>query len=98
MAALYTRVGTPLPGKQAEAYKQTVERCQALNKAIGIDMHVLVRAGGPAGQVIAIARFDNLAEAIEMKQKVVQAAIDGKVSSGQDGLFSEMTEGLWMEP
>ncbi|MCA0327368.1 MAG: hypothetical protein LCH89_17465 [Proteobacteria bacterium] len=98
MAAIYTRVGTPVTGKQAEAYKFAVKRAEALKKTLGIEQEVFIRVGGTVGQIVGVSRHDSMADVVATKEKVIKATLDGKIPTAPAGVFAKVTESLWMQP
>ena len=98
MAAIYTRIGTPVTGKQAEAYKFAKQRAEALKKELGINQEVFIRIGGTVGQIVGVSRHDSLEDVVKTKQKVIKATLEGKLPTAPAGVFAKVSEVLWTEP
>lgn len=98
MSALIARIGTPVPGKQAEAYAFAVKRAAALKKMFGIEQKVYVRFGGPVGQIVGLSTHESVAQIAELKAKVIRATNEGKIPAAPAGVFHDVQEAIFLEP
>ena len=96
MTVLFTRIGTPHPGNQAEALKYAKARQEAVNKTYALSAEVYVRFGGPVGQVVMVESFENLAALEKMKTAAIQDTIAGKIPTAPAGIFSTIEEHAWL--
>lgn len=95
MSVIVARIGTPLPGKQADALAFAKKRAEAMHKLYGLDQEVSVRLGGPVGQVLTITRHENLSQFETIKAKVVADTVSGKLPAAPAGVFASAHENLW---
>lgn len=96
MGVVFTRIGTPMPGKQAEAFEFVKKRASAVNAAYGTTSEVHVRFGGPVGQVVMISRHKNVQEIEDIKRKVIEDSATGKIPVSPDGVFSSVEDTIWL--
>ncbi len=96
MGVVFTRIGTPLPGKQAEAFKFVKERAAAVNAAYGTQAEVHVRLGGPIGQVVMVSRHKSVQELEEIKRRVIEDSAKGALPVSPDGVFSSVEDAIWL--
>lgn len=98
MAAIIARIGTPVPGKQAEAFAFAVSRAKVLKELFGIEQDVYVRFGGPVGQVMGVSQHDSVGQIAELKAKVISATNAGKVPTAPAGVFAHVEEAIYLKP
>lgn len=98
MTAVIARIGTPVPGKQAEAYAFAVKRAGILKELFGIEQQVYVRFGGPVGQIMGVSQHDSIGQIAELKAKVIRATNEGKVPTAPSGVFAHVEEALYIQP
>ena len=96
MGAVFTRIGTPLPGKQAQAFEFVKQRAAAVNAAYGTQAEVHVRFGGPIGQVVMISRHKDVQEIEEIKRKVIDDSGAGKIPMAPEGVFEHVEDAIWL--
>lgn len=96
MGVVFTRIGTPLPGKQAEAFEFVKARATAVNSLYGTKAEVHVRMGGPLGQVAMISRHASVQELEDIKRKVIEDSSSGKVPNAPAGVFSSVEDMIWL--
>lgn len=96
MSVVFTRIGTPLPGKQAEAFKFVKQRTAALNSLYGIKAEVQVRAGGPLGQMVVVSNHKNIQELEDIKRRVIEDSAAGKIPVAPETLFSSVEDAIWL--
>jgi hypothetical protein len=97
MSVLFTRIGTPHPGMQAEALAYAKTRRDAVNKAYALHAEVYLRFGGPVGQVVMVETFENLAAVEKMKRAAIQDTIDHKIPTAPAGTFASVEEQAWVQ-
>jgi hypothetical protein len=97
MSVLFTRIGTPNPGMQAEALTYAKARRDAVNKAYALHAEVYLRFGGPVGQVVMVETFENLAAVEKMKLAAIQDSIDHKIPTAPAGTFASVEEQAWIQ-
>lgn len=96
MGVVFTRIGTPLPGKQAEAFNFVKARAAAVNAAYGTNAEVHVRIGGPIGQVVMVSTHKNVQELEDIKRKVIEDSGAGKIPVAPVGVFSSVEDAIWL--
>lgn len=96
MGAVFTRIGTPLPGKQAEAFEFVKKRAAAVNAAFGTQAEVHVRLGGPLGQVVMVSRHKDVGEIEAIKRKVIDMSATGEIPIAPPGVFSSVEDAIWL--
>lgn len=96
MGAIFTRTGTPLPGKQAEAFEYVKKRAAAVNAAYGTEAEVHVRFGGPIGQLVMISRHKNVQEIEDIKRKVIDDTTSGRIPTAPESVFSHVEDAIWL--
>jgi hypothetical protein len=96
MGVIFTRIGTPLPGKQTEAFAFVKSRATAVNAAYGTSAEVHVRLGGPIGQVVMVSRHANVQEIEDIKRKVMEDSASGKIPTAPEGVFSSVEDAIWL--
>ena len=92
-----TRTGWSVPGKQGEAVAFAEKRSKLINKKYGGDSRVMVRIGGPVGEVVMVSHFDSLADFEKGKRKVIKATIAGDFPTAPKGVFARVEEAIWLE-
>lgn len=97
MGVVLTRTGWAMPGKQGEAAAFAEKRSAYVNENYGGNSRVMVRIGGPLGQVVMVSHFDSLASLEEAKRKVIKDTIAGKFPTAPEGVFSRVEEAIWLE-
>jgi hypothetical protein len=97
MSVLFTRIGTPVPGMQAEALSYARARRDAVNKAYALHAEVYLRFGGPVGQVVMVETFENLAAVEKMKMAAIKDSIEHKIPTAPPGTFSSVEEHAWIQ-
>lgn len=96
MGVIFTRIGTPLPGKQAQALEFVKQRTAAVNAACGTTAEVHVRFGGVMGQTVMVSRHKNVQEIEDIKRKVIDGVATGKIPSAPEGVFSNVEDAIWL--
>ncbi len=96
MAVVWTRIATPVPGKQAEAFEFAKKRAAAVNAAYGTQVEVHVRFGGPLGQVAMISRHKNVQEIEDIKRKVIEDSSNSKIPSSDGTLLTSVEDAIWL--
>lgn len=96
MSVVFTRIGTPLPGKQAQAFEYVKTRAVAVNKAYGTNAEVHVRFGGPIGQLVMVSTHENVQELEDIKRKVIADTASGKIPAAPEGVFSSVEDAIWL--
>ncbi len=96
MGVVFTRIGTPYPGKQAEAFEFVKKRAEAVNRLYGTQAEVRVRMGGPIGQVLMVAQHKNLQELEDIKRKVIVDSASGKIPVAPEGIFQNVEDAIWL--
>ena len=96
MSVVFTRIGTPLPGKQAQAFEFVKQRAAAVNAAYGTSAEVHVRFGGPIGQVVMVSRHKNVQEIEDIKRKVIEDSGKGKIPTAPEGVFATVEDAIWL--
>jgi hypothetical protein len=86
-----------MPGKQGEATAFAEKRSAYINENYGGSSRVMVRIGGPIGQVVMVSHFDSLASLEVAKRKVIKDTIAGKFPTAPEGVFSRAEEAIWLE-
>lgn len=97
MGVVVTRTGWAMPGKQAEATTFAEKRSAYINENYGGETRVMVRIGGPVGEVVMVSHFDSLSAFEEGKRKVIKATIAGDFPTAPDGVFARVEEAIWLE-
>ena len=96
MSVVFTRTGTPLPGKQAAAFEFLKNRVAYVNEAYGLKAELHVRFGGPLGQVVMVSHHANLQELEDIKRRVIADSTAGKMPAYNDALFSNVEDAVWL--
>jgi len=96
MSVVFTRIGTPLPGKQAEAFEFVKGRAAAVNKAYGTNAEVHVRIGGPIGQMVMVSYHKSIQELEDIKRRVIEDSSSGKIPVAPEGIFSNVEDAIWL--
>ncbi|MEF7614589.1 hypothetical protein V4F39_11775 [Aquincola sp. MAHUQ-54] len=96
MPVLFTRIGTPHPGQQAQALEYAKARKEAVNKSYALNAEVYVRFGGPVGQVVMLESFESLAALEKMKQAAIKDSIEHKIPTAPAGVFQSVEEHAWI--
>lgn len=96
MGVVFTRIGTPHPGKQAQAFEFAKKRAAAVNAAYGTEAEVHVRFGGPLGQVVMVSRHKNVQELEDIKRRVIEDAASGKIPVAPEGVFATVEDAIWL--
>lgn len=96
MGAVFTRIGTPFPGKQAEAFEFVKKRAAAVNAAFGTKAEVHVRLGGPLGQVVMVSNHKDVAEIESIKRRVIEMSTKGEIPVAPEGVFSSVEDAIWL--
>lgn len=96
MSVVFTRIGTPIPGHQTEAFEFVKKRAAAVNAAYGTQAEVHVRFGGPIGQIVMVSRHETLAELEVIKRKVIEDSTAGHIPVAPPGVFSSVEDAIWL--
>jgi hypothetical protein len=96
MTVIFTRIATPVPGKQSDALKYVKARRDAVNKKFAADARVYLRFGGPAGQILAVETFADLDAVLKLKQEVAAATDAGHFGVVPSGVFESIEEHVWV--
>lgn len=96
MGVVFTRIGTPLPGKQVEAFEFVKKRAAAVNAAYGTAAEVHVRFGGPVGQVVMVSRHSHVQELEDIKRKIIEDTASGKIPVAPAGVFASVEDAIWL--
>lgn len=96
MGVVFTRIGTPFPGKQAQAFDFVKKRAAAVNAAYGTKAEVHVRMGGPIGQVVMVSRHTSVQELEDIKRKVIEDSSTGKIPVAPENVFSSVEDAIWL--
>ena len=97
MGVVVTRTGWSVPGKQGEAVAFAEKRSALINEKYGGNSRIMVRIGGPVGEIVMVSHFDSLADFEKGKRAVVKDTIAGKFPTAPDGVFARVEEAIWLE-
>jgi hypothetical protein len=97
MSIVFTRVGIPVSGRLDDAAKFMRDRAAAISKAYGVDVGVNARFGGPVGQMALVSYHDTLGELEDIRRKVIEDTIGGKLPMPEGGLFRRSEDAVWMK-
>lgn len=95
---VFKRVGTAMPGKNAEAHAYVRNRSKFLKKAYGLDTEVSVQMGGKVGRIALASRHKSLADLEKLRKKIMADPKSAKNQAGADGLFvpGETEDSIWL--
>ncbi|MEJ8855686.1 hypothetical protein WKW79_13975 [Variovorax robiniae] len=97
MTVMFSRIGTPHAGHQQAAMVYAKQRCEAVNKVFALHAHVYARFGGPAGQVVMLETFENMAALEKLKLASMDPANHAKLPVAPEGVFQSVEEHIWIE-
>ncbi|MFV0385347.1 MAG: hypothetical protein ACK5L9_15320 [Paracoccus sp. (in: a-proteobacteria)] len=96
MGASFGRVVTPKSGHLTENLEFCKKRVAAVKEHLGIDVQLRVRMGGPAGQVLMVSQHKDVGEIEDMRRKLMQAVMDGKIPQPAAGMAESVTDQIWL--
>ena len=96
MTVLFTRIGTPVPGRQSEALDYAKARRDAVNKTFALHANVYIRFGGPVGQVVMVEQFESLADVEKMKRASIKGSVEHSIPTAPAGVFQSVEEHAWI--
>ncbi|MDR2239898.1 MAG: hypothetical protein LBE33_05590 [Zoogloeaceae bacterium] len=96
MTVLFTRTGTPYPGRQSDALKFAKARRDAINQKFGLKAKVYVRFGGDVGQVVMIEEFPDLAAVEKVKRGAIASAAAVQFENAPSDVFQKIEETAWL--
>jgi hypothetical protein len=97
MSVVFTRVVTPKPGHLGDTLKFTKERVAAIEKALGIDISINARFGGPAGQLNLVSYHDSMADLEDLRRKVMEGVTSGSIPQGKPDTIESIEDVIWMK-
>jgi hypothetical protein len=97
MTVMFTRIGTPHAGHQAEAMAYAKKRCEAVNEVYALHAQVFARFGGPAGQVVMLETFEDMAALEKLKLATMDPANASKIPNAPEGVFQSVEEHIWIK-
>jgi len=97
MTVMFSRIGTPHAGRQQEAMIYARKRCDAVNQVFALHAQVYARFGGPAGQVVMLETFENMAALEKLKMASMDPANHAKLPVAADGVFQSVEEHIWIQ-
>ena len=97
MSVVFTRVITPKPGHLGDVLKFTKERVATLEKALGIDISINARFGGPAGQISLVSYHDSMADLEDVRRKVMEGVAGGSIPQGKPNSTESVEDVIWMK-
>ncbi|WP_213955117.1 MULTISPECIES: hypothetical protein [unclassified Variovorax] len=97
MTVMFTRIGTPHAGHQQDAMVYAKKRCEAVNQVYALHAQVYARFGGPAGQVVMLETFENMAALEKLKMATMDPANNAKIPVAPEGVFQSVEEHIWIK-
>lgn len=97
MSVVFTRVGTPLPGRLGDAANFMKQRAEALKSNYGLEIGLNARFGGPAGQMSMVSFHDNLAELEDLRRKIITDVGAGNMPTPDAGIFANTHDAIWLK-
>ena len=96
MSVIFTRVGTPLPGRLGQAAAFMKQRAEAINSTYGVEVAINARFGGPVGQMAMVSYHDGLAELEDIRRRIIADVGAGKLPTPEPGIFHHSDDAIWM--
>ena len=97
MTVIFTRVGTPVPGRLGEAAAFMRKRADAIKSAYGVDVSMNARFGGPVGQMALVSYHENMGELEEIRRKIIADVGAGKLPTPEPGTFHRSDDAIWLK-
>ena len=96
MSVIFTRVGTPLPGRLGDAANFMRKRAEAIQSNYGVEVALNARFGGPVGQMALVSYHESLAELEDLRRKIIADVGAGKLPTPDAGVFGRSDDAVWL--
>ena len=71
-------------------------RIAAIKEYCGVDIELLVRLGGPAGQVLMVSTHKDAGEIEQLRRKIMEGVAAGVIPQPEPGMAQSVEDQVWL--